>query len=167
MALIKCMECKKKISDQAASCPGCGAPVIAPTPKPPAAPPTKTAKIITGALGLLLIFAMVKACSPVTPTTSQSSQGESTARTTMSDMEALTLCQMTIKQISKDPEKASVPYVKDNGSGSESYFAWGASTKMLRLRNGLGLEVAGTGSCIVNRDTGRITQLTVNGADII
>lgn len=27
MALIKCTECGKQISDQAASCPGCGAPV--------------------------------------------------------------------------------------------------------------------------------------------
>ena len=28
MALIKCMECSRDISDQAATCPGCGAPVV-------------------------------------------------------------------------------------------------------------------------------------------
>lgn len=27
MALIKCQECEKEISDKAATCPGCGAPV--------------------------------------------------------------------------------------------------------------------------------------------
>ena len=33
MALIKCHECGKEISDSASSCPGCGAPVVAAKPK--------------------------------------------------------------------------------------------------------------------------------------
>ncbi|MBP5391236.1 MAG: zinc-ribbon domain-containing protein [Bacteroidales bacterium] len=34
MALITCKECGKQVSDQAASCPHCGAPVKAATPAP-------------------------------------------------------------------------------------------------------------------------------------
>lgn len=33
MALIQCQECGKEISDKAASCPGCGAPVSQPKAK--------------------------------------------------------------------------------------------------------------------------------------
>ena len=33
MALINCHECEKEISDSAASCPGCGAPVAKSVPK--------------------------------------------------------------------------------------------------------------------------------------
>lgn len=81
----------------------------------------------------------------------------------MTATEALLLCQKAFRQISRDPENAKVPYVKDQGRGSESYFAWGASTKMMRMRNGLGLEVATTGSCIVDRTKHQITSLTVDG----
>jgi hypothetical protein len=37
MALTRCSECSREISDKAAACPGCGAPVTkaAPTPPPP------------------------------------------------------------------------------------------------------------------------------------
>ena len=31
MALIKCGECGKEVSDKAASCPGCGAPIAEPS----------------------------------------------------------------------------------------------------------------------------------------
>lgn len=34
MSLIKCDECGREISDKAAACPGCGAPVLASTPVP-------------------------------------------------------------------------------------------------------------------------------------
>lgn len=33
MALIECAECKKEVSDKAAACPHCGAPVAAAAPK--------------------------------------------------------------------------------------------------------------------------------------
>jgi TM2 domain-containing membrane protein YozV len=38
MALIYCRECGKQVSDQAASCPSCGAPVAASTPPAVVAP---------------------------------------------------------------------------------------------------------------------------------
>ena len=81
--------------------------------------------------------------------------------------DALTMCQMAFKRISNDPDKASIPYVPDQRTGLESYFAWGASTKMMRMRNGLGLDVAVSGSCIVNHRTRKITNLTLDGKTII
>ena len=81
--------------------------------------------------------------------------------------QALTMCQMTLKKVSRDPEKAEIPYVPNYGSETEFYYAWGASTKMARMRNGLGLEVAASASCIVDKATKRITTLTLNGETLI
>ncbi len=46
MALINCTECGREVSDKAAACPGCGAPVVppplaAPAPPPPLPPPPR------------------------------------------------------------------------------------------------------------------------------
>lgn len=82
-------------------------------------------------------------------------------------LEALGMCQAALKKISKDPEKADIPYVPNMGSGQEFYFAWGGQTKMVRMRNGLGIEVAGSASCIVDGKSGRIVSLTLNGKTIL
>lgn len=81
--------------------------------------------------------------------------------------DALTMCQMTITKLSRDPDTADVPYVPNAGGGNEYYFAWGASTKYARMRNGLGLEVPVSASCIVDGNTRTITSLTFNGKTII
>ena len=80
-------------------------------------------------------------------------------------MDAYYICQQAIKYVSKDPDNAEIPYVQNFGSGDEYYFAWGRDTKHLRLKNGLGLDVAASASCIVNK--GKITQLTIDGKTII
>lgn len=77
------------------------------------------------------------------------------------------MCQMALKKISRDPEKAEIPVVQNFGSETEFYFAWGSSTKMVRMRNGLGLEVAGSASCVVDKATKRFTSLTLNGESIL
>ena len=81
--------------------------------------------------------------------------------------DALVLCQNALKQASRDPEKASIPSVENFGKGDEYYFAWGAYTKMARMRNGLGLEVGVTASCIVSKSQKRIISMTLNGQSII
>lgn len=48
MALITCQECKKQVSDQAAACPHCGAPVVASPRGPEIAPGAPTAKKSSG-----------------------------------------------------------------------------------------------------------------------
>lgn len=60
MALIKCDECGKEVSDKAASCPGCGAP-SAPAPNQSESVDSKPAKVTrSGAawegLGFVLII---------------------------------------------------------------------------------------------------------------
>lgn len=85
----------------------------------------------------------------------------------ISEMEALALRQYNLKRAPRDPDKAVVPYVENMGRGSEAYFAWGASTKHARMRNGLGIEVAVSASCIVDLRAKRITSLTLNGETLI
>lgn len=85
-----------------------------------------------------------------------------------SEREARMLCVSAFKYISKDPDKAEIPYVKDMGTGAgEYFFAWGPNTKHMRMRNGLGLDVATTGSCIVSTSTRKITSMTVNGKPVL
>ncbi|MDZ4151803.1 hypothetical protein, partial [Methylicorpusculum sp.] len=81
--------------------------------------------------------------------------------------DALYLCQYNIKNLANDPEKAEVPYVENIGKGNEYYFAWGRSTKFARMRNGLGLEIPVSASCIVDGNQKRIVSLTIDGKTII
>lgn len=47
MALIQCSECGREVSDKAAACPGCGAPIAAPAASPaPAAPAVQQVQIV-------------------------------------------------------------------------------------------------------------------------
>ncbi|MEQ1934886.1 MAG: hypothetical protein ABL962_13585 [Fimbriimonadaceae bacterium] len=54
MALLKCGECGKEISDQAASCPGCGAPTTKLAP-PPAKEKRKTSPIAWAAAIAIIV----------------------------------------------------------------------------------------------------------------
>lgn len=187
MALINCYECNAEISDQAAACPKCGA-AQTKRAKASAAKAVKAkerqefAKSPKGKrqqrIGLLatmvIVAGLLWTCSssnkPTRQDTSQTSAAtpaKPAAPAAMKSIDALFMCQKAFKLIAKDPEKANIPYVPDMGSGSESYFAWGGSTKMMRMRNGLGLEVATSGSCIVDRNARRITSLTLDGKSIL
>ncbi len=77
---------------------------------------------------------------------------------------SLTTCQYALKAMSKDPESAEVPYVDNFGSGNEFYFAWGASTKPVRMKNSFGAMLSGGASCIVDKTSGRITSISLNGS---
>jgi hypothetical protein len=65
MALIKCAECGKEVSEKALACPGCGAPIAAAPPHQPSAttPDARVRVTRTGgkweAIGLLLIMGRV------------------------------------------------------------------------------------------------------------
>jgi hypothetical protein len=79
---------------------------------------------------------------------------------------ALMLCQTAVKSALVDPDSASVPYVESVGGGDEFYFAWGASTRTIKSKNRMGLEVASSASCTINGKTAEVTSLTVNGKTI-
>lgn len=85
----------------------------------------------------------------------------------LSHVDALTMCQMALKRVSRDPDNADIPYVSNMGKGPEFYYAWGPQTKVARMRNGLGLDVATTASCTVDATTKRITSLTLDGKTIL
>lgn len=85
----------------------------------------------------------------------------------IAEMDGLFLCQQAIKRASLDAENTSAPYVKNQGTGSEYYFAWNNETKLVRSRNGLGLEVGVTASCIVDAASGRIRSLTIQGRSLV
>lgn len=164
MALINCKECGKQISDQASSCPHCGAPVAGNPPAPSAtvAPlaaesvrKTSTYKyILYGTLVLLVaISCMGGGKTSNTPREFNATQ-------------AIFLCEHAIKQVSKDPEKAKVPMVSNVGSGDEYVFVWGPQTKLTRLHNGLGLEVGVPAVCKVSHAQKKMNSLSVDGKTI-
>jgi len=80
--------------------------------------------------------------------------------------DALLMCQTAIPKFARDPDTAIVPYVPNIGKGNEYYFAWGDSTKYVRMRNDLGLEVPVSAYCIVDGNIKTITQLSVDGKTI-
>ena len=90
-----------------------------------------------------------------------------TSSNDLTEGDALYLCAQAYRRLARDPDNVVVPTVPDHGSGTESYFAWGASTKTMRMRNGLGLDVATSGSCIVDRRARLITALTLDGKTLI
>lgn len=143
MTMIKCAECGKDFSDQAKGCVHCGAPV-----------PKKKYGWGTALIASFVVIACI----------SGQDKSSTTSPKLFNDMDALALCQTVLKKVSKDPEKAEVPYVKNQGFGDKARFVWGAETKMARMRNGFGLEVATTASCDVTLSTQQITSLTLNGA---
>lgn len=169
--LTQCQDCGGSVSVRATACPHCGAPLdgaqpagAAPTTESPASVPQKKG---TSPVTILLASIFAIWLFSVIADGGSGASGSAKAERGFRDVDALTLCQMTLKQFARDPGKAEIPYVQNFGSGSEFQFAWGASTKHLRLRNGLGLDVAATASCTVDRNTRRITTLTLNGQTLI
>lgn len=102
MALITCKECGKDISDQAAACPGCGAPVQSTQPAMPAPPKSLgdkkvgcgTVILVFGLLGLLGL-AVVMAIDPVDPAASAAQQH---------DRDVIDLCWKDYGRRSLDPQ---------------------------------------------------------------
>lgn len=197
MALIQCAECGHTISDKAAACPQCGAPNTrdaaadaAPAPeslhhdgltfsspealqaykesrgaKPAgAAAAEKKAKPKTPwwawAIALPLGAYLGVSCVS-SPKTASSTSGLSSAG-------ALALCQNAIKRLSRDHEKAEVPYVEaDYDWDQKARFVWGPNTRYARLRNGFGMEVPATADCTVHKYERKITSLSINSEQMI
>lgn len=95
-------------------------------------------------------------CNGRKASTSSGSEG-------VSQSMALARCQIALKAMSRDPESAEVPYVNNFGGVNEFYFAWGASTKPVRMKNGFGAILSAGASCIVDRTSGEITSITLDG----
>lgn len=181
MALVTCYECNRQLSSAAAACPHCGAPSnrVAPaaesvqqavTPGEAVAQSEPSGggvlSVLKWGAGLFVVAWMLSLC-----TGKSGSDGGptpvATANQGLTHSYALTVCQMAMKKIARDPDKAEIPYVKGSEDSGFFYFAWGADTKHMRMRNGLGLEVPASGTCYVDKVQKRITQLTLNGQQVI
>lgn len=168
--MIKCSECGKDVSDKASACIGCGAPIeaaiepaAAATPEPmrriPMPPPPKKkgsgcGLLIAGAI-VLVIMSSCFGNKKTTPTSSGPKP--------LDNITALTHCQSVLKGMTRDPEKAEVPYVNGKEYSDSFSFTWGPGTKMIRARNGFGLEVGTTGECTVSKTTRKITRIGIDG----
>lgn len=186
MALIKCSDCKRDVSDKAGSCPNCGAPVYAEAIKRPAGAAANgggennlQGRSLGRAETLFVVFAYAAVlvfilydCSQTSRNGASISQEISVAEPEsyaiyIPSEESFEICKAAFLAVSKDPEKTVIPFVKDQGGYAESRFTWGAGTRMLRMRNGLGFEVAATGYCGIDRKTKEIVELHLNGEKIL
>lgn len=85
----------------------------------------------------------------------------------VSDDEALQTCKRALKSVARDPEKAEIPDVGWMRGGADWRFFWNQNTRMLRMRNGLGLEVTTTGVCVVDEVSGDVKLLELDGRQLI
>lgn len=85
----------------------------------------------------------------------------------ISDDAALATCQREIKRAARDPETAVIPDVGWMRGGADWRFLWNQNSHMVRMRNGLGLEVAVVALCVVDEVTGKIKLLTLDGKTLI
>lgn len=162
MALISCPECGQTISEYAPTCPHCGVTVFGgksrPT-KPVTFGPSGEKPVWPKALAGFFLLLIVASCIT----------GNSTKRQPagLTETSAMALCMRGIQLASKDPERAEIPWVEPHVSDAAYSFTWGHSTRMLRLRNGFGLEVASSGYCSVDRVKKEIINLTVEGTKFL
>lgn len=101
---------------------------------------------------------------PTPPSTTFARADMSVSTPSLSARDALVMCRFAVAEVSRDPEKAVIPYVPEmGGRPGEFVFVWNGNTRHMRMRNGIGLEVAVSGLCSVNAQTRRITQLLLDG----
>lgn len=169
MALITCYECGAEISDQAKTCPKCGAGqtkraraaadkkakraaalAFAQTPE---GKRKKRRDLFVGLLVLAGIFLAFRACArkDVAPPEAQ---------------QAFRLCANTIKQ---QLPGANVPLAVARMSKGEIYFAWPGDKPdtTISAKNASGAVTGHTASCITGADGSTITVLTLDGKAII
>ena len=76
-------------------------------------------------------------------------------------------CQRALKGAARDPETATVPEVSPMKDGADWRFLWAPQTAQVRMRNGLGMEVAVEAFCVVDEDSGKIKLLVLDGKQLI
>lgn len=85
----------------------------------------------------------------------------------ISDEDALRFCQRAITQAARDPASAKVPDVEWMKGGADWRFNWSTATQMVRMKNGIGAEVATDALCVVDEQTAKIKLLVLDGRQLI
>lgn len=92
---------------------------------------------------------------------------DANAKSSRAEEKALRTCQDSIISASRDPEKAVIPDTGKVRDGTDYRFLWNQNSHLVRLPNGLGLEVAAGVLCVVNETSGRIKLLVVDGKQLV
>lgn len=95
-----------------------------------------------------------------------SSKSEVAASTGIDRIEALVLCQQNIKRLSINPNTAEVPRANAIDNGETWRFLWNNDSG-LQLQNQFGAMIGVFGACSVDKATGKITNLRIDGETII
>lgn len=188
MALIACDECGLQISDKAASCPHCGAPIAPPTsvaspapevPRAPSTPPllpqpasNRWRSWVMPALVLLLFGTCFKFCSNAND---EYRQQEVIEQRRASDPEgsvegAFDVCQTFVKRQLKAPSTAAFPSTREaDPFAHTTYQGEGTGTYVVRSwvdsQNGFGAQVRSEYVCKVKKAAGTnwtLIDLAVN-----
>lgn len=77
-------------------------------------------------------------------------------------LKALASCQHRIAGLAQYGDAEMPPFTKNYGKGDEFYFAWPRGS--FHFKNGFGASLPMSASCIGIISTGKIKQLTINGA---
>lgn len=85
----------------------------------------------------------------------------------VSETQAFSTCRSALTRLARDPETAVVPNVGWMKGGVDWRFFWNAKTRMVRMKNGLGLEVAATAACVVDEQFGDVKLLLLDGKEYI
>lgn len=120
-----------------------------------------------GVFGLLIWFFWGESAAAREARLSAELEQERVAAQHAARSTALRQCQHAIKAASRDPETAVVPAIEAMSGGADHRFLWNQSSRMVRLKNGLGLEVPATAVCVVGEDGARIKMLTVDGVALV
>lgn len=178
MAGVKCANCKAHITVRGLSkCPICQGPVELVTDsrlghlhagkasKSKTTPPTSptTTLSIGQWIGLICICGIVGSVAVIFWSIANPSPDKLRNQALA---EALVKCQYAIKSTAAHGGAELPPYAKNYGTAAdEFYFAWPRGA--FEFQNGFGGKEQMSASCIGVLSTGTITQLTVNGKDIM
>ena len=155
--LVPCSSCGKDISPRAKACPHCGEERPADVPIEVPARAQRSAKQKTR-VDLILIAVVIGVGLVL-----KFSGGSTEPPRAFGETAAFGLCRTIIARLSRDPEKAEIPWVENTGEGGNFRFTWAFNSRTMRMRNGLGLEVPMTGSCTVDASQQRVSSLTLDG----
>lgn len=168
MAVFNCPECQGTVSDKAPACPHCGAPKPVPASSIKAETPAEEAKPaapkgpVYWTLMLLAGFAAsYVAFGGLSNKSDTAVAATEPAKFTASD--ARDKCRTLIKQMSRDAEKAKIPSIPAAEKEDGFIFVWSNQTQLVRLRNGLGIEVGVPAHCLVSKSTKEVAMLAVDG----
>lgn len=171
MALTTCQDCGHQVSTRASNCPQCGAPQSAQQSGsrhtassesgygnifPDMRAPDSKKSNLFGWVVIGVVVAAFGSCVLNTP-----------KRTGPSVTDALGACRTAILQVAKDPDTAKIPYVDGAESPSQFTFTWNRETSLIRMRNGLGLEVPATAICRFSKSANQVSTLQLDDQILI